>query len=533
MNKENTAAGSGRMWWIAAGAAGLLAFGGVMTLRAPTPEQTAQTDTAPQTQPQAPAAATPDAKPAPAAKPQANAEPQAKAQDEASPEPVAPIVIPSIDEVRLEDDGLVVIAGRGAVGAQIAVLLDQVEIASAIVDDSGAFAAIAFLEPSADPRVLSIRQTHAGAQQLSAADVILAPLDVAPTDVATADAASTKAATGDVSPSDLAQAEAAPATPVQETPAPKADQTPAAPAPVPMPAPVETAQVAPAAPAAQPQSQGTQTQAAAAPQNAPTEAAQDMTASADADDDTAADKPEKDKPAQTENAATLPDAGVQTTASSDPAEPQPSASGQSQSTVSDAGQSSPSQAAPSQAEPAQTEARAPRVAVLKSSETGVELLQDDAAVQVITLDTIGYSEAGDVRLTGRAQAGTGQVRLYLDNALVQTLAVQDGGRWRGILPNIAPGDYMLRVDAVDAVGKMLSRIETPLRRESPQVLAEASAKTNKPIEAITVQKGHTLWAIARARYGDGLLYVKVFEANKNAIRDPDLIYPGQVFDLPD
>ncbi|MGR3529772.1 MAG: LysM peptidoglycan-binding domain-containing protein, partial [Sulfitobacter sp.] len=45
--------------------------------------------------------------------------------------------------------------------------------------------------------------------------------------------------------------------------------------------------------------------------------------------------------------------------------------------------------------------------------------------------------------------------------------------------------------------------------------------------------GATLWAIARERYGDPFLYVRVFEANRDSIRDPDLIYPGQVFDLPD
>ncbi|MBS0564700.1 MAG: LysM peptidoglycan-binding domain-containing protein, partial [Proteobacteria bacterium] len=49
---------------------------------------------------------------------------------------------------------------------------------------------------------------------------------------------------------------------------------------------------------------------------------------------------------------------------------------------------------------------------------------------------------------------------------------------------------------------------------------------------ITVQPGFTLWGIARKSYGDGFLYVRVYEANKDQIRDPDLIYPGQVFTVP-
>ena len=49
---------------------------------------------------------------------------------------------------------------------------------------------------------------------------------------------------------------------------------------------------------------------------------------------------------------------------------------------------------------------------------------------------------------------------------------------------------------------------------------------------ITVQPGFTLWGIARENYGNGFLYVKVYEANKGQIRDPDLIYPGQIFTVP-
>ncbi|HEY0276161.1 MAG TPA: peptidoglycan-binding protein, partial [Paenirhodobacter sp.] len=39
-------------------------------------------------------------------------------------------------------------------------------------------------------------------------------------------------------------------------------------------------------------------------------------------------------------------------------------------------------------------------------------------------------------------------------------------------------------------------------------------------------------AVAREIYGDPYLYVRVFEANRDQIRDPNLIYPGQVLTLP-
>ena len=49
---------------------------------------------------------------------------------------------------------------------------------------------------------------------------------------------------------------------------------------------------------------------------------------------------------------------------------------------------------------------------------------------------------------------------------------------------------------------------------------------------VTVQPGFTLWGIAQENFGDGVLYVQLFEANRDKIRDPDLIYPGQVFTIP-
>jgi nucleoid-associated protein YgaU len=47
-----------------------------------------------------------------------------------------------------------------------------------------------------------------------------------------------------------------------------------------------------------------------------------------------------------------------------------------------------------------------------------------------------------------------------------------------------------------------------------------------------VQPGNSLWRIARRLSGKGVDYVHIHGANKAQIRDPDLIYPGQVFEIP-
>lgn len=50
---------------------------------------------------------------------------------------------------------------------------------------------------------------------------------------------------------------------------------------------------------------------------------------------------------------------------------------------------------------------------------------------------------------------------------------------------------------------------------------------------VTVKKGDTLSAIAKAEYGNANAYPKIFEANKPMLSHPDKIYPGQVLRIPE
>ena len=46
------------------------------------------------------------------------------------------------------------------------------------------------------------------------------------------------------------------------------------------------------------------------------------------------------------------------------------------------------------------------------------------------------------------------------------------------------------------------------------------------------EKADTLWAIAKKYYGSGSQYTKIYNANKDKIKNPNLIYPGQVIKIP-
>jgi nucleoid-associated protein YgaU len=200
---------------------------------------------------------------------------------------------------------------------------------------------------------------------------------------------------------------------------------------------------------------------------------------------------------------------------------------------------------------------APETAGLLVSPEGVSVVESGstsaAPALPISIETIAYGAAGEVNLSGMAGLGA-KLRIYLDEAPIAEAVADETGKWSATLADVAAGLHVLRVDEVDAAGAVVSRFETPFEREvatqelaaaeaeaaAPEVAPASEPATNEPVTAdpaaapitITVQPGFTLWAIARDTYGDGVLYVQVFEANRDKIKDPDLIYPGQVFTVP-
>jgi len=62
--------------------------------------------------------------------------------------------------------------------------------------------------------------------------------------------------------------------------------------------------------------------------------------------------------------------------------------------------------------------------------------------------------------------------------------------------------------------------------------SQLTAEDEKAAQSYTVAKGDSLSRIAKRYYGDGNLWNRIYEANREQIRDPDLIYPGQVLRIP-
>jgi nucleoid-associated protein YgaU len=167
------------------------------------------------------------------------------------------------------------------------------------------------------------------------------------------------------------------------------------------------------------------------------------------------------------------------------------------------------------------------IAVLTPPNAPSQILQGPANTSGsrLGLDVVDYDAVGAIRFAGSASPGT-LVRLYVDDVAVGDAPVDARGHWN-VLPasGVAAGGHRLRLDEVSSTGQVAARIALPFERV-------AMTAQEVPVGRVVVQPRENLWRIARSVYGSGIRYTEIYEANKGNIRDPNLIYPGQVFTVP-
>jgi nucleoid-associated protein YgaU len=212
----------------------------------------------------------------------------------------------------------------------------------------------------------------------------------------------------------------------------------------------------------------------------------------------------------------------------------------------------------------------------------VQTGETPAETKDVQLTAVDYDAAGNIVFSGRAAAGS-VVRFYVDNKAAGEGVADAAGNWsfKGS-ESVKPGTHMLRADSVDAAGKVVSRIELPFLREAPEAVAAAQVataepaakpapevKTAEPVAAVptveqpvaqpepenqvvavqpqpeapapvveegprtlVIQPGNTLWKLSREVYGKGRMYTIIFKANRNQVKNPNRIYPGQILTAP-
>jgi nucleoid-associated protein YgaU len=173
------------------------------------------------------------------------------------------------------------------------------------------------------------------------------------------------------------------------------------------------------------------------------------------------------------------------------------------------------------------------------------------------------------------------LRLYLNGTVLAEVIAGTDGHWSvKVGKGLVPGHYAVRADQIDGSnGSVAARAEVPFDYTQAPALKEAMAAAEpapsargalpkpelpaKPerrakssgeisvldpmtrretadkavavvpeIQTATVDKGTSLWRISRHTLGRGTRYTEIYAANSDQIRDPKLIYPGQIFVIP-
>ena len=155
----------------------------------------------------------------------------------------------------------------------------------------------------------------------------------------------------------------------------------------------------------------------------------------------------------------------------------------------------------------------------------IQAVQENLETKDLTFDSLSYSDEGMLKLSGKARPGA-KVEAYVDGKMVGEATVGDDGFWNMILDKpVNPGDYILRFHQIENEN-IISSIETPITQSD---LSELDLGDRTYV----VQPGNSLWRISRRYYGRGTLYTIIFAKNNDQIDNPHLIYPGQIFKIPE
>ena len=152
---------------------------------------------------------------------------------------------------------------------------------------------------------------------------------------------------------------------------------------------------------------------------------------------------------------------------------------------------------------------------------------------------------GDYELTLRSRQPDGKQATSKQSVVVALSEVESSSgavRSRAEVPFNVPGTVGTNRSVLDrAVGSSQAhqRQDIAISQQPHSTAATPLSNGGSPstvamtkIATTVVSPGDSLWRISRVTYGAGMRYAVVYKANRDQIRNPNLIYPGQIFILP-
>ena len=163
--------------------------------------------------------------------------------------------------------------------------------------------------------------------------------------------------------------------------------------------------------------------------------------------------------------------------------------------------------------------------LLKSSSNNTDILNLELVQDGLSLDMANLKEDGLFILTGRTLPQN-EIKFFKSNKIVGKVISDLEGKWNFEYKsfNPSPEELIIVTDVKEQ--------EISLSFSEKDLIKFINAKNKFYANKITVQPGNSLWRIARKTLGDGMHYSEIYLNNITRIKDPNLIFPGQVFNIP-
>ena len=166
-------------------------------------------------------------------------------------------------------------------------------------------------------------------------------------------------------------------------------------------------------------------------------------------------------------------------------------------------------------------------------DTADQISNIEAEPEFIQIRSLSWENKSTLRFSGFASGGY-SIQAYFDEQFITSIELDKAStdneayRWSMVVEALMKPNrkYPLLAELIDKNGIVI-------KTSSINVSLEALAIGEDGSEMMVIHKGDALWRIAYRAYGQGVRYVDIFKRNNGRINDPDLIFPNQIFAIPD
>jgi hypothetical protein len=157
-----------------------------------------------------------------------------------------------------------------------------------------------------------------------------------------------------------------------------------------------------------------------------------------------------------------------------------------------------------------------------SKSSSLEIINNNKKILGLSLDIAEYLDADSLMLTGRTKPNS-KVKLFFSDNFIKDSTSDNRGVWKMELKNFDLTNNNLTITTEIEGQKIKLKTQIFGNKIEPNFIFE---------KEVVVKNGNSLWRIARKTLGGGIYYSEIYKNNMKEIVNPDLIFPGQVFNIP-